>query len=149
MINMDSGSATAGKAAQLLVAKKLGYLIPTAKQKKNLVVAFAKRDMIVYGKAFDVLRLSEPIDLDPLLAVESNLGKILLCEIKSTKKDVSADFRGHFFGLTAAEVLVAQSLKSQFRFIFVNTVSGAFMELQLSEIFAKARGIYPTWSISF
>lgn len=149
MKNMDSGSATAGKAAQMLVKKKLGYLVPTAKQKKNLVIAFAKRDMIVYGKAFDVLRLSQSIDLDSLPEVEANLGEIIVCEIKSTKKDVSADFRGHFFGLTAAEVLVAQSLKAQFRFIFVNTVSGAFMELQLSEIFAKARGIYPTWSISF
>jgi hypothetical protein len=133
----------------MLVKKKLGYLVPTAKQKKNLVIAFAKRDMIVYGKAFDVLRLSQSIDLDSLPEVEANLGEIIVCEIKSTKKDVSADFRGHFFGLTAAEVLVAQSLKAQFRFIFVNTVSGAIMELQLSEIFAKARGIYPTWSISF
>ena len=50
---------------------------------------------------------------------------------------------------TASEVLVAQSLKAQFRFIFVNTVSGVHLELQLNEIFAKARGIYPTWSISF
>ena len=54
MTNTDSGSATAGKAALLLAGKGLGYLVPTAKQKKNLVVAFAKRDMIVYGKAFDV-----------------------------------------------------------------------------------------------
>ncbi|MFA5265398.1 MAG: hypothetical protein WC378_16385 [Opitutaceae bacterium] len=149
MTNSDSGSATAGKAAQLLVATGLGYLILTAKQKKNIVVAFAKRDMIVYGKAFDVVRLSQPVDLNSLEDVEANLSKILVCEIKSTKKDVSADFRGYFFGLTAAEVLVAQSLKSQFRFIFVNTVSGSHMELQLNEIFAKARGIYPTWSISF
>jgi len=58
MTNMDSGSATAGKAALLLVGKGLGYWVPTAKQKKNLVVAFAKRDKIVYGKAFDVVRLS-------------------------------------------------------------------------------------------
>jgi hypothetical protein len=51
--------------------------------------------------------------------------------------------------LTAAEVLVAQSLKEQFRFLFVNTVTGSFLELRLNEVFAKARGIYPTWSISF
>ena len=149
MTNMDSGSATAGKAAVLLSKKGLGYLIPTAKQKKNLVVAFAKRDMIVYGKAFDVVRLFEPVDLDSLEEIEDALSKVLLCEIKSTKKDVANDFRGYFFGLTAAEVLVAQSLKAQFRFIFVNTVSGAHLELQLNEIFAKARGIYPTLSISF
>ena len=149
MINSDSGSATAGKAAQLLVGKGLSYLVPTAKQKKNIVVAFAKRGMIVYGKAFDVVRLSHPVDLNSLEDVEAKLSRILVCEIKSTKKNVSADFRGYFFGLSAAEALVAQSLKSQYRFIFVNTVSGAHMELKLNEIFAKARGIYPTWSISF
>jgi len=149
MTNMDSGSATAGKAALLLASKGLGYLVPTAKQKKNLVVAFAKRDMIVYGKAFDVVRLSVPVNLDSLEDVEANLKQVLVCEIKSTKKDVTADFRGYFFGLTAAEVLVAQSLKNQFRFIFVNTVTGNFLELKLNEVFAKARGIYPTWSISF
>lgn len=149
MKNMDSGSATAGKAAMQLATAGLGYIIPTAKQKKNLVVAFAKRDMIVYGKAFDVVRLSEPVNLDSSDEVEANLGKVLVCEIKSTKKNVPADFRGYFFALTAAEVLVAQSLKTQFRFIFVNTISGAHLELQLNEVFAKARGIYPTWSISF
>ena len=148
--NLDSGSATAGKAAQILVEKGFGYRIPTAKQKKNLVIAFAKRGMIVYGKAFDVVRLSESVDLDSSENVEANLTKILICEIKSTKKKkVAPDFRGYFFALTAAEVLVAQSLKSQFRFIFVNTVSGAYLELKLAEVFAKARGIYPTWSISF
>lgn len=31
----------------LLAARGIGSLVPTAKQKKNLVVAFAKRDMIV------------------------------------------------------------------------------------------------------
>ena len=149
MTNMDSGSATAGKAALILVGKGMGYLVPTSKQKKNLVVAFAKRDMIVYGKAFDVVRLSAPVNLDSLDEIEANLGKVLVCEIKSTKKDLATDFRGYFFGLTAAEILVAQSLKAQFRFIFVNTVTGAFLELQLNEIFAKARGIYATWSISF
>jgi hypothetical protein len=147
--NLDSGSATAGKAALLLASKGLGYLVPTLRQKKNIVVAFAKRDMIVYGKAFDVIRLTEPVNLDSVNEVETHLSKLLLCEIKSTKKDVATDFRGYFFGLTAAEVLVAQNLKAQFRFIFVNTVSGAHLELQLNEIFAKARGIYPTWSISF
>src|SRR5262245_19750183 len=123
MSNVDSGSATAGKAALLLVGMGLGYLIPTAKQKKNLVIAFAKRDMIVYGKAFDVVRLTAPVNLDSLEDVEANLSCVLLCEIKSTKKAVKSDFRGYFFGLTAAEVLVAQSLKDQFRFIFVNTIT--------------------------
>lgn len=149
MSNTDSGSATAGKAALILAANGAGYVIPTAKQKKNIVVAFAKRDMIVYGKAFDVVRMAEPVDLDSLEAVEKRLEKLVLCEIKSTKKNVPTDFRGYFFALTAAEVLVAQNLKSQFCFVLVNTVTGQSLELRLNEIFARARGIYPTWSISF
>lgn len=46
-------------------------------------------------------------------------------------------------------MLVAQSLKEKFRFIFVNTKTGSFLELSLQEVLAKARGIYPTWSIQF
>ena len=144
-----TGNTTAAKAARLLLAKNLGYVIPTARQKKNLVVAFAKKDMIVYGKAFDILHLKGPVNLDSLEEVESHLDNILVCEIKSTNQVFADDFRGYFFGLTAAEVLVAQSLKDRFRFIFVNIATGKHLELPLNQVFAKARGIYPTWSISF
>ena len=149
VINTDSGSATAKKAAQFLAEKNLGYVVPTALQKRNLVVACAKQELIVYGKAFDVLRLTGDVNLDSPKEVEAKLAQIVFCEIKSTKQNFTDDFRGYFFGLTAAEVLVAQSLKDQFRFIFVNTITGGFLELKLNEVFAKARGIYPTWSISF
>lgn len=149
LTNADSGSATAKKAVQLLAEKNVGYVVPTAQQKRNLVVACAKKDLIVYGKAFDVLRLTGSVNLDSLEAVEAGLSHIVICEVKSTKQNLPADFRGYFFGLTAAEVLVAQSLKDQFKFVFVNTVNGSFLELKLSEVFARARGIYPTWSIMF
>lgn len=46
-----SGNTTAAIAARMLVAKGLGYVIPSPRQKKNLVVAYAKKDKIVYGKA--------------------------------------------------------------------------------------------------
>lgn len=144
-----SGNTTARKAAQILLTKNMGYIIPTPRQKKNLVVAFAKRDMIVYGKAFDVVHLEAPVNLDSLEEVESHLDDIVLCEIKSTNQEFGDDFRGYFFALTAAEVLVSQSLRRRFRFIFVNTITGAHLELPLNKVFAKARGIYPTWSISF
>jgi hypothetical protein len=146
---LKSGNTTAAKAARLLVAKNLGYVIPTGRQKKNLVVAFAKKDMIVYGKAFDILHLKRAVNLDSLDDVESRLDDILVCEIKSTNQEFADDFRGYFFALTAAEVLVAQSLKTRFRFIFVNIATGKHLELPLNQVFAKARGIYPTWSISF
>jgi hypothetical protein len=108
-----------------------------------------KQEKIVYGKAFDVVRLTGKVDSDSLEDVEAKLAQILFCEIKSTKQDFDDEFRGYFFGISAAEVLVAQNLKEQFRFIFVNTITGAHLELKLNEVFARARGIYPTWSISF
>ena len=144
-----SGHATAHKAAEILVGKSLGFAIPSPKQKKNLVVAFAKRDMIVYGKAFDVIRLSGQVDLNDLGEVERHLGEVTLYEIKSTAKECRADFKGYFLSLTAAEVLVSQSLKDQFKFVFVNIQTGNHLELTLSEMFARARGIYPSWSIFF
>ncbi len=144
-----SGNTTAAIAARMLVAKGLGYVIPSPRQKKNLVVAYAKKDKIVYGKAFDVLRLTRSFDLDSIDEVESRLNDVLVCEIKSTNQDFPDSFQGYFFGLTAAEVLVSQSLRDHYRFIFVNITTGKHLELPLNEVFAKARGIYPTWSISF
>lgn len=56
---------------------------------------------------------------------------------------------GEGFILPTAELLVAQNLGARFRFAFVNTLTRAHIELTLPEIFARARGIYPTWSIQF
>lgn len=144
-----TGQTTARRAAEILAAKSLGFVIPTVKQKKNLVIAFAKRDMIVYGKAFDIVRLAGQIDLDHLEEIERHLERVTLYEIKSTSKEIEAGFKGYFFGLTAAELLVSQSLKSQFKFVFVNINTGNHLELSLSQMFARAKGIYPTWSILF
>jgi hypothetical protein len=145
----QSGQRTAKKAADILVAKKSGFIIPTARQKQNLLVAFAKKGKVMYGKAFDIVRVTDPIDLDDLASVEANLASVTIFEIKSTKKNLRADFAKFFFALTGAEVLVAQSLKQQFKFVLVNTATGEHIELGLAEIFARAKGIYPTWSISF
>ncbi len=149
VVEFQSGQTTARKAAQILVAKNLGFLIPTAVQRQNLLVAFAKRGKVVYGKAFDILRLSGTVNLDDLAAVEAQLSAISVFEIKYSRKKLRPDFAGYFFALTAAEVLVAQSLKNQFKFVLVNTGTGDHLEMSLSEIFSRAKGIYPTWSICF
>ena len=149
VVEFQSAQATAKKAAAILVAKKMGFIIPTATQRQNLLVAFAKRGKVVYGKAFDVAKLSASIDLDDLADVEANLSKVMVLEIKSSRKRLRPDFSGFFFGLTGAEVLVAQSLKKQFGFVFVNTSTGEYLEMDLPGIFSRAKGIYPTWSICF
>lgn len=147
--DFQSGQQTAKKATGILVAKKSGYIVPTARQKQNLLVAFAKKGKVVYGKAFDIVRVTGSVNLDDLASVEVNLHRVVIFEIKSTKKSLRADFSKFFFGLTGAEVLVAQSLREQFKFMLVNTATGEHMEISLAQIFARAKGIYPTWSISF
>ena len=144
-----SRNQTAKKAAQILLRSNSGFVIPTAKQKRLLLVEFARRNFVVYGKAFDVVKLVRPVNLDDAGEIGINLDKIVLCEIKSSGRKLPKDFKGYFFALTTAELLVAQNLKQRFKFILVNTATGGHMELTLQELFGRARGIYPTWSIMF
>ena len=36
-----------------------------------------------------------------------------------------------------------------YRFVFVNTLTGAHEEMALNEVFGRARGMYPAWHIRF
>src|SRR5712691_11105408 len=143
----QSGQKTAKKAAAILVAKNLGFIVPTARQKLNLLVSFAKKGKVVYGRAFYIVKLLGSVRLDDLSDIEENLKRITVFEIKSTRKVLKSDFSGFFFSLTGAEVLVAQSLKKQFKFALVNTTTAEHLEMDLAEIFARAKGIYSGWSI--
>jgi hypothetical protein len=144
-----SRNQTAKQAAQILLRSNSGYVVPTTKQKRLLLVEFARRNLVVYGKAFDIVKLSGSVNLNDAAEIERNLDQIVLCEIKSSGRKLPEDFRGYFFALTTAELLVAQNLKQRFKFILVNTATGSHIELTLQELFARARGIYPTWSIMF
>ena len=147
LIGEASRNQTAKNAAKVLLRSNSGFIVPTAAQKRLLLVEFAKKNFVIYGKAFDVVKLSAPVDLENAGDIGHNLDKIILCEIKSSNRKLPDDFKGYFFALTAAELLVAQSLKNRFKFVLVNTTTEAFIELTLQELFGKARGIYPTWSI--
>lgn len=105
---------------------------------------------IIYGAAFDVVRLSRDVDLFNPDHILADFDAIELLEVKSTNRaSIGQEFKGYFFALTTAELLVAQSLGRQFKFAFVNTLTGDHLELSLRDVFARARDIYPTWSIKF
>ncbi len=144
-----SRNQTAKKAARILMESSSGFVVPSAGQKLLLLIELAKRNVVIYGKAFDILKLSEEVDLDDPVAISRNIEKITFCEIKSSSRNLPDDFKGYFFALTGAELLVAQNLKKRFKFVLVNIKSGAHIELSLQELLGKARGIYPTWSIMF
>jgi hypothetical protein len=102
------------------------------------------------GTAIPPLKLINPVNLDSVPEIEQHLDDIILYEVKSTnRKNIGPDFSGYFFALTTAELLVAQNLKKRYKFVLVNVITESFVELTLTEVFAKAKGIYPTWSIRF
>jgi hypothetical protein len=141
---------TAKLAAEILRDSGRGFVIPTGRQREAILVAFVREGFVVYGKAFDVVRVEGSVDLDDEVDVRKKLSSVVLYEIKSTSKaTVTADFRRFFFSLSTAELLVAQNLGARYRFAFVNTRTREFLELTLQEVFARARGIYPGWSIQF
>src|SRR5437870_3134247 len=98
---------TSKKLTQVELAARLG-------QPQNLLVAFAKKGKVVYGRAFDVVKLASPVNLSDLSDIERCLQQITIFEIKSSRRKLPPDFSGFFFSLTGAEVLVAQSLRHQF-----------------------------------
>src|SRR5260370_40988994 len=95
-----SRNQTAKRAAQILLRSNSGFVVPTAKQKRLLLVEFARQNFVVYGKAFDVVKLAGTVNLDDASDVEQNLDKIVLCEIKSSSRKLPEDFKGYFFALT-------------------------------------------------
>jgi hypothetical protein len=146
----SSGQQTAKAAALVLLELDAGFVIPSPKEREAILVAFVLSGFVVYGKAFDIVKLARPIQLDDSEEVRRNLDGVTLYEIKSTNKSsVKATFERYFFSLSTAELLVAQNLGSHYRFAFVNVLTKTHVELTLREVFAKARGIYPTWSIQF
>jgi hypothetical protein len=133
-----------------LVELNQGFKEPTALERDTLLIACAGRRKALHGAAFDMVKLARPIDLTDAADVAANMDAICWCEVKSTNRvGMGADLRGYFFNLTTAELLVAQTLGDQYRFVFVNTITREFSEMALRELFARARGIYPSWSIRF
>jgi hypothetical protein len=145
-----SGQQTAKAAAALLLELDAGFMIPTPKEREAILVAFVLEGYVVYGKAFDIVKLARPVRLDDASEVRRNIDAVTLYEVKSTNKEsVTPTFERYFFSLSTAELLVAQNLGPRYRFAFVNVRTKRHAELTLREVFAKAKGIYPTWSIQF
>jgi hypothetical protein len=150
VVGQGTSQQTARRAVALLLAKGLGFHEPTKAERRAISVGFAMRGRVIYGAAFDLVRLSAPVDLKDSAAVAEAGDAITIYEVKSTNRaNVGPDFGGYFFSLSTAEFLVAQNLGPQFRLAFVNVTTGEHIERSLTEVFDHAKGIYPTWSIKF
>ncbi len=149
LYHKQNNKRTAEIAAKFLCEIDSSFKILDKKEKGILVSAFASKNKIVYGRAFDIIKLRKDVNLMDHKEITENLENITLYEIKSTSRKLKKDFKGYFFSLSTAELLTAQNLREHFKFIFVNTKSKEFFELTLQELFAKSKNIYPSWSISF
>jgi len=83
------GQATAKQAVELLVSRH-DFIQPSAEQRGNVAMAFAGAKKVVYGQAFDAVKLAEgpPIDLGDLSSVRRNLERVTLYEVKSTNRSL-------------------------------------------------------------
>jgi hypothetical protein len=144
-----SQKQTAQKAVDILCSKGIGFRNLSGIERTNLAAAFARENKVVYGKAFDLIRCMKKLDLTNEMEIRNNLNSITVYEVKSTnRKNMPDNFEGYFFDLTTAELLVAQSLGNQYKFAFINTETGKFMELTINEVYARAKKIYPKWAIT-
>ena len=145
-----SGNQTANLAIEILLKKNVGFRVLTPEEKINLAVVFVKKNMVIYGKAYDAIKCKKKVDFSSEKDISDNLDAITVYEVKSTNREnLKSDLSGYFFDLTTAELLVAQSLKNHFKFAFVNTITKQYQEFTLNEVFAKSKGIYPKWAIRF
>lgn len=91
-----SSQQTAKRAAELLCQQDPLIRIPTRKEKSNLLVAFAQKNKVIYGNAFDVIRLAKDIDINDIAAEEIKMprgkqtkGKCAHCGLEIAKGGVA------------------------------------------------------------
>lgn len=144
-----AGKASARRACRILEAKKVGFFVPSPEQRQQLLIECAVKGYAIYAKAFDILKVTETGLRPEALDIKKHFASIQICEIKSTNRELGEDWRSYFFSLSTAELLIAQSLQEKFRFVLVNTRNGHYLQLTLTEVFARARAIYPSWSVRF
>lgn len=111
---------TAKKAVKILIDKYRGFKEPTKKERENISMAFAKKNKVLYGRAFDIVKVKgKDINLEKFEDVVSNLDRITIYEVKSTSRDnIDKKFKNYFFALTTAELLIAQKPKRSFQIYF-------------------------------
>lgn len=149
MADKSSNKLTAATAKRLLCERDPTFRLVRPGQKKRIVIEFAKSGCVVYGQAFDLVRCDPLVDLDDPEAIARALPSLQLYELKSSNRNLLPGFADYFFSFSTAELLVAQSIGERFRFVFVNIFSGEILDISLREVFAKARAIYPSWSVKF
>ena len=111
----------------------------TAEEKNTLLVAYARKKKVVHKKAFDLIRISGKIDFSSESSIMKNIENITFIEVKATKNAKDAKFSGQFFGLTMREMIMGQTYKNKYRFIFVDVTSENTLEMDLKKLYSRMK----------
>ena len=111
----------------------------TAEEKNTLLVAYARKKKVVHKKAFDLIRISAKIDFSSESSIMKNIENITFIEVKATKNAKDAKFSGQFFGLTMREMIMGQTYKNKYRFIFVDVTSENTLEMDLKKLYSRMK----------
>jgi hypothetical protein len=97
------------------------FQAPTTETKKAILKALGLGDTKFYGpQSFDAIMLPQPTELIDESTLPRHLERIVLVEMKTTKKPIKdAGLAGFFFGATQREYDLAAKLGDKFRFAFV------------------------------
>ena len=68
-----------------------------------------------------------------------NIENITFIEVKSTKTSKDANFSGQFFGLTMREMIMGQTYKNKYQFIFVDVINGNTLEMDLKKLYSRMK----------
>ena len=111
----------------------------TAEEKNTLLVAYARKKKVVHKKAFDLIRISGKIDFSSESSIMKNIENITFIEVKATKNAKDAKFSGQFFGLTMREMIMGQTYKNKYQFIFVDVTSENTLEMDLKKLYSRMK----------
>tara|TARA_B100000678_G_C17799552_1_gene338338 strand:- start:86 stop:535 length:450 start_codon:yes stop_codon:yes gene_type:complete len=111
----------------------------TAKEKNTLFVAYARKNKVVHKRAFDLIRISAKIDFSSEASIMENIENITFIEVKSTKMSKDVNFSGQFFGLTMREMIMGQTYKNNYQFIFVDITNGNTLEMDLKKLYSRMK----------
>jgi hypothetical protein len=97
------------------------FQAPTTETKKAILKALGLGDTKLYGpQSFDAIMLPQATELIDESTLPGHLERIVLVEMKTTKKPIKdAGLAGFFFGATQREYDLAAKLGDNFRFAFV------------------------------
>lgn len=97
------------------------FQAPDLETKKLILVSLGLTDSKAFGpQSFDAIMLPEPMSKITTQNVASFIEKIILVEMKTTKKPIEdSSLAGFFFGATQREYDLAAKLGDKFRFAFV------------------------------